>query len=121
MGGPGNDEPRREAADRLRAQVLELAALYAEEAFAEEPFVPGRSPVPVAGRVFDGSDVAALVDSSLDFWLTTGRFAAEFERRFARERFDRRHAILVNSGSWSPSPPSPARSSASGASGPATR
>ena len=99
MGGPGNDEPRRASAEDLRAQILELTSRYAEEAFGPEPFVPGESPVPVAGRVFDGSDVQSLVDSSLDFWLTTGRFAAEFERRFARERFDRRHTILVNSGS----------------------
>ena len=99
MGGPGNDEPRRASAEDLRAQILELTSRYAEEAFAPEPFVPGESPVPVAGRVFDGADVQSLVDSSLDFWLTTGRFAAEFERRFARERFDRRHTILVNSGS----------------------
>jgi CDP-4-dehydro-6-deoxyglucose reductase, E1 len=98
MGGPGNDEPQR-SADELRAQILELTSRYAQEAFAPEPFVPGESPVPVAGRVFDGADVQSLVDSSLDFWLTTGRFAAEFERRFARERFDRRHTILVNSGS----------------------
>jgi len=99
MGGPGNDEPRRASAEDLRAQILELTSRYAEEAFGPEPFVPGESPVPVAGRVFDGADVQSLVDSSLDFWLTTGRFAAEFERRFARERFDRRHTILVNSGS----------------------
>ena len=99
MGGPGNDEPQRASAEDLRAQILELTSRYAEEAFGPEPFVPGESPVPVAGRVFDGADVQSLVDSSLDFWLTTGRFAAEFERRFARERFDRRHTILVNSGS----------------------
>ena len=96
--GPGNDEPQS-AAEGLREQILELTSRYAQEAFAPEPFVPGESPVPVAGRVFDGADVQSLVDSSLDFWLTTGRFAAEFERRFARERFDRRHTILVNRGS----------------------
>jgi CDP-6-deoxy-D-xylo-4-hexulose-3-dehydrase len=54
--------------------------------------------VPVAGRVFDAGDVRSLVDSSLDFWLTTGRFAAQFEREFARW-FGIRTATLVNSGS----------------------
>ncbi len=55
-------------------------------------------PVPVSGRVFDGEDVQTLVDSSLDFWLTTGRFAAQFEKQFARF-FGVRTATLVNSGS----------------------
>ena len=53
----------------------------------------------MSGRVFDAEDLTHLVDSSLDFWLTTGRFAHQFERRFAKEVFGRRHAILVNSGS----------------------
>ena len=44
------------------------------------------------------SELQALVDASLDFWLTTGRYAAEFEREFARW-IGVRHAILVNSGS----------------------
>ena len=56
------------------------------------------TPVPVSGRVFDANDVATLVDCSLDFWLTTGRYAAEFERTFARY-FGVRGASLVNSGS----------------------
>ncbi|MBJ7244916.1 MAG: lipopolysaccharide biosynthesis protein RfbH, partial [Solirubrobacteraceae bacterium] len=68
-------------------------------AFPHEEYVAGESPVRVAGRVFDEKEITALVDSSLDFWLTTGRYAAEFERRFAKERFGRRHTILVNSGS----------------------
>jgi CDP-6-deoxy-D-xylo-4-hexulose-3-dehydrase len=54
--------------------------------------------VPVAGRVFDEADLVSLIDASLDFWLTTGRFADAFERRFAKV-FGRRHCILVNSGS----------------------
>jgi CDP-6-deoxy-D-xylo-4-hexulose-3-dehydrase len=62
------------------------------------PFVPGQSPVPVSGRVYDADDMASLVDASLDFWLTSGRFADEFERRFAR-RMGARFALLVNSGS----------------------
>jgi CDP-6-deoxy-D-xylo-4-hexulose-3-dehydrase len=86
-------------ADELRAQILELTREYAAEAFPDRPFVEGESVVPVAGRVFDEREVLNLVDSSLDMWLTTGRFAAEFERRFGKEVFGRRHAILVNSGS----------------------
>jgi CDP-6-deoxy-D-xylo-4-hexulose-3-dehydrase len=52
----------------------------------------------VSGRVYDADDMASLVDASLDFWLTSGRFADEFERRFAR-RMGARFALLVNSGS----------------------
>ncbi len=85
-------------ADDLRQQILELVSAYHQEAFSSPAFVPGESAVPVSGRVFDASDVQALVDSSLDFWLTTGRFAAQFERAFARY-FGLRGATLVNSGS----------------------
>ena len=48
-------------------------------------------------RVFDDEELVHLVDSSLDFWLTTGRFADQFEKEFAA-RFGVRHALLVNSG-----------------------
>lgn len=86
-------------ADELRKQILNLVAEYSREAFpSQKEFVAGESPVAVSGRVFDASDVQALVDSSLDFWLTAGRFAEEFERKFAR-RFGMRCARLVNSGS----------------------
>ncbi|MFZ5882014.1 MAG: lipopolysaccharide biosynthesis protein RfbH [Chloroflexota bacterium] len=85
-------------ADQLRSKILELVAEYAAEAFPPVDFVAGKTPVPVAGRVFDTADIQSLVDSSLDFWLTTGRFAAQFEKEFAAF-FGLRHAILVNSGS----------------------
>src|ERR1700733_1746062 len=85
-------------ADELRANVLELVREYYKEAFPMQEFVPGQSQVSYAGRVFDAEELVHLVDSSLDFWLTTGRFAARFEREFARF-FGRREAILVNSGS----------------------
>ena len=85
-------------ADQLRKRILELVSQYHEEAFGSATFVPGASPVPVSGRVFDASDIQSLVDCSLDFWLTTGRFAAQFEKAFARY-FGIRTATLVNSGS----------------------
>lgn len=64
----------------------------------QKAFVPGKTPVPVSGRVFDAEDIQSLVDSSLDFWLTTGRFADQFEREFA-ETMGHRYCLLVNSGS----------------------
>jgi len=85
-------------ADRLRAEVLGLVRQYYEAAFPEQEFVPGKSSLPYAGRVFDAKELVHLVDSALDFWLTTGRYAAQFEKEFARF-FGRRTALLVNSGS----------------------
>jgi CDP-6-deoxy-D-xylo-4-hexulose-3-dehydrase len=82
----------------LREQILELAAEYCAEAFAPRPFVPGETQVPVSGKVFDGDEMRLLFDASLDFWLTTGRFAEQFEREFAR-RVGIRECVLVNSGS----------------------
>jgi CDP-4-dehydro-6-deoxyglucose reductase, E1 len=84
--------------DQLRENILQQVAAYAAEAFAPQDFVPGQTTIPVAGRVFDAADVSLLVDSALDFWLTTGRFAHQFEREFARF-LGVRHAILCNSGS----------------------
>jgi CDP-4-dehydro-6-deoxyglucose reductase, E1 len=84
--------------DILRQQIAELVSEYHAEAFAPRPFVAGETPVPVSGKVFDDRELRLLVDASLDFWLTTGRFAEEFERRFARI-LGVRHAMLCNSGS----------------------
>jgi len=78
--------------------MRDLVAEYYAEAFAPEPFVAGVTPVPVSGRVFDATELQYLVDASLDFWLTTGRFAKQFEREFAHW-LGVRNAILVNSGS----------------------
>ena len=82
----------------LRAQILELVRQYHAAAFAPSEFVPGETAIPYAGRVFDHAELQHAVEASLDFWLTTGRFAAEFERAFA-QFIGVRHALLVNSGS----------------------
>lgn len=85
-------------ASQLRAQVLELAAQYFEETSKPGDFVPGVSPVPVSGKVIDGTDVSSVVDSALDAWFTTGRFAETFQRNLARF-VGVRSATFVNSGS----------------------
>ncbi|MBA4019059.1 MAG: lipopolysaccharide biosynthesis protein RfbH [Pirellula sp.] len=85
-------------AEQLRRQIAELVREYHRAAFPRREFEGGKTLVPVAGRVFDSRELELLVESSLDFWLTTGRFSAEFEKRFSRE-FGRRYAALVNSGS----------------------
>lgn len=85
-------------ASQLRRQILDLAAQYFEVSSSSGEFIPGVSPVPVSGKVIDGDDVSAVVDSALDAWFTTGRFAENFERDLARF-VGVRSASLVNSGS----------------------
>ena len=84
--------------EMLREKILQLVAEYHAPAHATPTFVPGVSTVPVAGRVYDAADMQHLTDSALDFWLTTGRFAAQFERDLAAF-VGARTATLVNSGS----------------------
>ncbi|HEY1904094.1 MAG TPA: lipopolysaccharide biosynthesis protein RfbH [Terracidiphilus sp.] len=83
---------------QLRQQILDLSAQYFLEAFPVSEFRPGESPVPVSGKVVDGGDLSSVVDSALDCWFTTGRFAEDFERKLARF-VGVRCASLVNSGS----------------------
>lgn len=61
-------------------------------------FIPGKSRINYAGRVFDEKEMINLVDSSLEFWLTYGRYSKEFEKKIA-EFFGVKYAFLVNSGS----------------------
>jgi CDP-6-deoxy-D-xylo-4-hexulose-3-dehydrase len=82
----------------LRREILERVVDYHDEEFGERTFVRGESPVQVSGRVFDADDLVHLVDASLDFWLTAGRYAERFEKEFART-LGARHALLCNSGS----------------------
>lgn len=86
------------AAAELRARILNLVGEYHAAAFPKDDFRPGETVIPVSGKMFDADEMQHLVEASLDFWLTTGRFAAQFEREFARW-VGVRHAILVNSGS----------------------
>lgn len=82
----------------IRARIRELAGAYTAAAWPKRAFRPGIDPVPVTGKVFDAEEVAALLDAALDFHLTAGRFARQFERQFAAY-VGVRHALLVNSGS----------------------
>lgn len=86
-------------AEELRARILALTAEYqhAVEA-AKTPFVPGRTVVPYAGRVYGADEVCAAVEASLEFWLTAGRWARRLEGKLA-SRVKQTYARLVNSGS----------------------
>lgn len=86
--------------EELRQQILALTRRYRQSRWPKPTFVPGTTPVPVSGKVFDDEELVALVDSSLDFWLTTGRYAARFEKEFA-DFMGARYCLLTNSGSSS--------------------
>ena len=83
---------------QLRESILAQVTAYGNLTTAPRPFVAGDTPIPVAGKVLDADDFCHLVDAALDGWLTTGRFAGQFERDFAA-CCGVRHASLVNSGS----------------------
>ena len=82
----------------LREKIADLVKEYYVEKFTSSEFKPGESFVRYAGRVFDEKEMQSLVDSSLDFWLTEGRYAEEFQTDFA-DFMDIDNAILTNSGS----------------------
>lgn len=85
--------------DVLRAAVKLYAGIHSER-FLEQsaPFRPGETVIPASGKVVGAPEVLNMVDASMDGWLTTGRFNAEFESRLARY-VGVPHAITVNSGS----------------------
>ncbi|NDD13838.1 MAG: lipopolysaccharide biosynthesis protein RfbH, partial [Betaproteobacteria bacterium] len=83
---------------KLRSQISELVAQYADVAFAPKDFVPGESAVPVSGKVIGAKELQLMVDASLDGWLTTGRFNAMFEQRLA-QFLGIKYVMTVNSGS----------------------
>jgi CDP-6-deoxy-D-xylo-4-hexulose-3-dehydrase len=83
---------------QLRNKILELTKEYYQERFGQNTFIPGQSRVNYAGRVFDEKELIYLVDSSLDFWLTEGRYTEEFSQKIS-EFLGISNVILTNSGS----------------------
>jgi CDP-6-deoxy-D-xylo-4-hexulose-3-dehydrase len=77
--------------------ILELCRKFAEEKVAPA-FNPGKTYIPVSGKILDAEDLVHLVDASLDMWLTAGRFADRFESDLAA-RVGVKHSRLVCSGS----------------------
>ncbi len=84
--------------NELRAEIIKLTRQYADKLLVPSSFTPGEDPVPVSGKVLTSEDFSALVDSSLDGWLTAGRFTVDFERQLA-QFVGARSALFVNSGS----------------------
>jgi CDP-6-deoxy-D-xylo-4-hexulose-3-dehydrase len=77
----------------LTTKLSEVAALTTKKSI-----IPGHDYIPVTGKVIDAQDLLMGVDAVLDGWLTTGRYAAKFERDLA-SYFNSRFSLLVNSGS----------------------
>ncbi len=82
----------------LRAITLRASAHYVAETKLPVAFVPGESVIPPSGKVIDAEEISNMVEASLDGWLTTGRFNAEFEKKLAAF-IGVKHLITVNSGS----------------------
>lgn len=85
-------------AKELRKQIAALTAEYYKERFAKKEYIPGKTKVNYAGRVFDEEELQNAVNASLDFWLTEGRFSEEFSSKIS-EFLGVEHVLLTNSGS----------------------
>lgn len=84
--------------DILKGEIFDKVKEYYDLVHKSKELIPGESYIPYAGRVFDEKELVNLVDASLDFWLTAGRFAKQFEKEFV-QFLGVKHCLLTNSGS----------------------
>lgn len=66
--------------ETIRAEIALLVSAYAREQYKTKPFIPGETVVPPSGKLLGEEELQNMVSASLDGWLTTGRFNAEFEK-----------------------------------------
>ena len=83
----------------LRSEILNLARSYFKKNNPPQPFIPGETYIPVTTKKVDEDDLECLIDSSLDMWLTAGRYARMFESEFGSYFGRKSKSLLVNSGS----------------------
>ena len=83
---------------QLRKEILGKVVEFYHAGTKRTDFIPGKTVINYSGRVYDEKELQSLVDSSLDFWLTSGRFSEEFERLLTGF-LGSKHCLLVNSGS----------------------
>lgn len=88
------NKTEREAKEEILDMVKEYYSKYHD---IEENYIEGNR-IPYASRVYDENEMINLVDSSLEFWLTTGRYTEKFEKELS-EYLDIKYCSLVNSGS----------------------
>ena len=67
----------------LRQEIIAKTIEYHQARFVKPDFIPGKSKVNYAGRVFNEQEIINAVEASLDFWLTEGRFSEEFAEKIA--------------------------------------
>ena len=84
--------------DQLRQEIRQKAAEFTLAAHQRKPFVPCKTRIHYAGRVYDERELIAFVDASLDFWVTTGKSGMAFEEALAAY-LGASHAVMLNSGS----------------------
>lgn len=84
--------------EEMRSKILELVKQYCDEFLNPKKEFRAGDRISYASRVFDSDELVNLVDSALEFWLTAGRYAIEFEKNFA-EYLNVKYCSLVNSGS----------------------
>jgi len=82
----------------LRKEIIAKTIEYFEARYGNTEFIPGKSRVNYAGRVFDEKEICNAVEASLDFWLTEGRFSQEFAEKLS-EFLQVENVLLTNSGS----------------------
>jgi len=82
----------------IREEIFERVSELYQLRRSCTQFIPGKSRINYAGRVYDEREMISLVDASLDFWLTTGRYAKQFEKGLA-DFIGMRYCLLTNSGS----------------------
>ena len=92
-------KPSMPETETLRNKILGLTGEYAQSVFEQEPgFIPGETHVPVSGKLIGKEEIKFAVDACLDGWFTTGRFAKQFEKEFAKF-MNQSYCLLTNSGS----------------------
>ena len=84
--------------ESIKSEIFKLVEEYYNEVFLKKEFTPGKSHVPVSGKVFDHEELNNIVESALDGWFTTGRFNDAFENQLAKF-INTKRVITVNSGS----------------------
>ena len=72
------------SANKIRKKIIKQVADFYKASQIKKNFIAGKTKIPYAGRVYDQDELVKLVDASLDFWLTAGRYAKEFEQKLAK-------------------------------------